>query len=97
MPGREEFDVREFRSRRQGMIHAMDGGLWLHRHLWFGRPMAHLVSTDRQQLIDYGVAVGLAVERLQFKPLRDPRTSERRDAWHWDLVGRFIPPPTGRR
>jgi hypothetical protein len=26
------------------------------------------------------------------KPLKDPRTGARRDAWHWDLVGRFLPP-----
>jgi hypothetical protein len=74
------------------MIHAMDGGLWLHRHVWFGRPMAHLVSTDRDLLLRYGAAVGLPPEKLQFKPLKDPRTSIRRDAWHWDLIGRFLPP-----
>jgi hypothetical protein len=83
---------REFASRREGMIHAMDGGLWLHRHVWFGRPMAHLVSVDREKLLRYGRAVGIPDERLQFKPLRDPRTGERCDAWHWDLVGRFLPP-----
>jgi hypothetical protein len=74
------------------MIHAMDGGLWLHRHVWFGEPMAHLVSVDRELLLDYGAHAGLRPERLQFKPLRDPRTGERKDAWHWDLVGRFLPP-----
>ena len=74
------------------MIHAMDGGLWLHRHVWFGRPMAHLVSTDRERLLRYGAAAGLDENRLQFKRLRDPRTGLRRDAWHWDLVGRFLPP-----
>jgi hypothetical protein len=74
------------------MIHAMDGGLWLHRHVWFGRPMAHLVSVDRELLLRYGESVGLPADRLQFKALRDPRTRERRDAWHWDLVGRFLPP-----
>jgi hypothetical protein len=83
--------VREFQSRREGMIYAMDGGLWLHRHVWFGRPMAHLVSTDRDRLLRYGATAGLSPDRLQFKPLRDPRTGERRDAWHWDLVGRFLP------
>ena len=83
---------REFARRRDGMIYAMDGGLWLHRHVWFGRPMAHLVSTDREQLIEYGRAVGLPRERLQFKPLKDPRTGIRRDAWHWDLGGPFLPP-----
>ncbi|MBK6487621.1 MAG: hypothetical protein IPF98_12235 [Gemmatimonadetes bacterium] len=81
----------EFERRREGMIHAMDGGLWLHRHVWMGRAMAHLVSTDRTRLLAYGVAVGLAEERLQYKPLKDPRTAERREAWHWDLVGRYLP------
>ncbi|MCC6928324.1 MAG: hypothetical protein IT359_04940 [Gemmatimonadaceae bacterium] len=83
----------EFEFRRDGMIHAMNGGLWLHRHVWKGRAMAHLVSTDRALLLAYGRAVGLPAERLQFKPLKDPRTTERREAWHWDLVGRFLPPP----
>jgi hypothetical protein len=92
MEREEHLDLREFQSRREGMIYAMDGGLWLHRHVWLGRPMAHLVSTDRELLIRYGVAVGLPVDRLQFKPLKDPRTGQRRDAWHWDLVGRSLPP-----
>ena len=70
----------------------MDGGLWLHLHVWFGRSMAHLVSTDRDLLLAYGRRVGLPDERLQWKPLKDPRTGERRDAWHWDLVGRYLPP-----
>ena len=83
---------REFTNRRAGMIHAMDGGLWLHRHVWKGRPMAHLVSVDRELLLAYGRAVGLAADRLQFKPLKDPRTGIRRDAWHWDLVGGYLPP-----
>lgn len=83
---------REFADRRAGMIHAMDGGLWLHRHVWKGRPMAHLVSVDRELLLDYGRAVGLPADRLQFKPLKDPRTGVRRDAWHWDLVGAYLPP-----
>jgi hypothetical protein len=83
---------REFARRRDGMEHAMDGGLWLHRHVWRGVPMAHLVSTDREALLAYGRAVGIPAERLQDKPLRDPRTGERRATWHWDLVGRFLPP-----
>ena len=83
---------REFPLRREGMIHAMNGGLWLHRHVWFGTPMAHLVSTDRALLLAYGEAVGLPAHRLQAKALKDPRTGARRDAWHWDLVGRFLPP-----
>ncbi|HUO50975.1 MAG TPA: hypothetical protein VMT93_00520 [Gemmatimonadaceae bacterium] len=83
---------REFTSRRDGMIHAMDGGLWLHRHVYGGHQMAHLVSTDRERLIEIGRALGMHRDRLQYKPLKDPRTGERRDAWHWDLVGRFVPP-----
>jgi hypothetical protein len=83
---------REFTVRRDGMIHAMDGGLWLHRHVWFGTPMAHLVSTDRARLLAYGRSVGMPAHRLQDKPLKDPRTGVRRDAWHWDLVGKYLPP-----
>jgi len=83
---------REFAKRRDGMIHAMDGGLWLHRHEYRGHRMAHLVSTDRERLLEAGRALGMSRERLQYKPLKDPRTGERRDAWHWDLVGRFVPP-----
>ena len=86
-------EYEEFAKRRDGMIHAMDGGLWLHRHNWKGHPMAHLVSTDRERLLAYGRSVGLPADRLQFKPLKDPRTEMRRDAWHWDLVGRFLPAP----
>ena len=55
--------------------------------------MAHLVSTDKGRLLEYGARAGLPAERLQFKPLRDPRTGERRDAWHWDLGGPYLPPP----
>src|SRR5436190_17542597 len=90
----DETRFREFRSRRDGMIYAMDGGLWLHRHIWKGRPMAHLVSTDRDKLLAYGARVGLAAERLQHKPLKDPRTAVVREAWHWDLGGPFLPPPS---
>lgn len=85
---------REFSDRRAGMLYAMDGGLWLHRHVWMGRAMAHLVSTDRERLLAYGRAVGLPENRLQYKPLKDPRTGERREAWHWDLVREFLPPRT---
>lgn len=74
------------------MLHAMMGGLWLHRHIWKGRAMAHLVSVDRERLIEVGVAIRFPVERLQFKPLKDPRTGVRRDAWHFDLGGPFLPP-----
>ena len=84
-------EYREFTSRRMGMIYAMEGGLWLHRHVWKGTPMAHLVSTNRELLLAYGRYVGLPAGRLQFKPLKDPRTGIRCDTWHWDLIGRFLP------
>ena len=84
-------EYREFAKRRDGMIYAMDGGLWLHRHVWLGRPMAHLVSTNRELLLEYGCVVGLNPARLQFKRLKDPRTGIRRAAWHWDLGGPFLP------
>src|SRR4029079_16429388 len=78
------------------MIYAMDGGRGLHRHLWQGRRMAHLVSTNRELLLEYGRAVGLSADRLQFKRMKDPRTGIRRDAWHWDLGGPVLPAPAPR-
>ena len=42
---------------------------------------------NKALLLEYGAAVGIAADRLQFKPLKDPRTGIRRDAWHWDLGG----------
>jgi hypothetical protein len=74
------------------MVHAMTGGLWLHRHIWKGRAMAHLVSVDRERLIAVAIDIRFPVHRLQFKPLKDPRSGERRDAWHFDLGGPFLPP-----
>ena len=79
-------------KRKDGLIHALEGGLWLHRHIWKGRPMVHLVSVDRARLVAYGHALGLAESRLQYKPLKDPRTEIRREAWHWDLGGPVLPP-----
>jgi len=54
--------------------------------------MAHLVSTNKALLLQYGESVGIGAERLQYKPLKDPRTGIRRDAWHWDLSGPYLPP-----
>ncbi len=86
----EHIEIREFASRRDGMIHAMDGGLWLHYHVWQGHRMAHLISTDRAKLVAFGTRIGIAEERLQYRPLKDPRTGEHRDAWHWDLGGPLL-------
>ena len=84
--------AREFVRRVDGMVHAMDGGLWLHRHQWQGRPMVHLVSTNRARLLAYGAALGMPSGRLQHKALKDPRTTVRCAAWHWDLGGPVLPP-----
>lgn len=58
--------------------------------------MVHLVSTDRTRLEAFGHACGIPLDRLQYKPLKDPRTSVRRDAWHWDLGGPVYPPMDDR-
>ena len=89
---RDTLPYREFQRPRDGMVHAMDGGLWMHRHVWKGRPMAHLISTDKATLLAYGEAAGIPRARLQYKPLKDPRTGLRCEAWHWDLAGPFLPP-----
>ena len=72
------------------MIHAMDGGLWLHRHVW--KELVQELQELTKKLLAYGARVGLATERLQYKPLKDPRTGVVHDAWHWDLGGPFLPP-----
>lgn len=92
-PAALQFDWLEFDDRREGMIHAMSGGLWLHRHLWFGRRLAHLVSSDKERLLSWGRRVGMPEEHLQYHPLKDPRDGIRRDAWHWDLGGPYLPLP----
>ena len=81
---------RLFARRRDGMIHAMDGGLWLHRHVLRGEPMAHLVSSDREALLSAGRRLGMDPAWLQCKPLKHPRDGVRRPAWHWDLRGRYL-------
>lgn len=84
----------EFRDRRrEGVIHALDGGLWLHRHTLRGQKMAHLVSADKEKLLAWGRANGMSPQWLQDKPLKDPRTGVRVPAWHWDLLGDRIPRP----
>jgi hypothetical protein len=69
------------------MIYAMDGGVWLHRHRIRDEPMIHLVSARRAPLLLVGDRLGLDPVWLQYKPLKDPRTDVRVDAWHWDLWG----------
>lgn len=86
----------EFPRRADGLRHALDGGLWLHRFVLDGAPMAHLVSADQEALLAWGREAGLDLRWIQYKPLRDPRTGARVPAWHWDLAGDRVPPPDGR-
>jgi hypothetical protein len=69
------------------MTFALDGGVWLHRHRIHGEPMAHVVSADREILLQVGRALALHPAWLQYKPLKHPRTGIRVPAWHWDLWG----------
>lgn len=69
------------------MLHALDGGLWLHRFVLRGERWAHLVSSDRDALLRVGLQLELRPDWLQYKPLRHPLTRERVEAWHWDLRG----------
>ena len=85
-------DWREFEKRKEGMIYGLSGGLWLHRWSIRGRPMAHLVSSDRELLLQWGAANGMDPGWIQYHPLKDPRTGRRVEAWHWDLLGDKLPP-----
>lgn len=76
---------REFALWRTGVAHALDGGLWLHRFALRGEPWAHLVSADRGALLVAGRVLDMPESWLQYRPLRDPRSHRRVDAWHWDL------------
>ena len=84
---------KEFEKRWDGFVYAVEGGLWLHRwRLPDGRPMCHLVSTDKDALLAWGRANGMDPLWIQHKPIKDPRTGQHVDAWHWDLLGSRIPP-----
>lgn len=76
---------REFGLWREGVRHALAGGLWLHRFALRGEAWAHLVSADRHALIQAGRVLDMPETWLQFRPLRDPFSRRRVDAWHWDL------------
>lgn len=76
---------REFGHWRAGLIHALEGGIWLHRFTLQGEPWAHLVSADRDRLLAAGRRLGLPARWLQYRPLKDPRSGDRVEAWHWDL------------
>ena len=52
--------------------------------------MAHLVSSNRELLLQAGALLGMREEWLQHKPLKLPATGRRVPAWHWDLRGVFL-------
>ena len=72
---------------REGVTHALRGGLWLHQFTLRDEAWAHLVSADRSALLRAGEKLGMCEEWLQFRPLKDPATGEPIPAWHWDLRG----------
>ena len=69
------------------MCHALDGGVWLHHHRFYGEPMVHLVSSDKERLLELGRMLGFQARWLQYKPLKNPETGIRIPAWHWDVWG----------
>ena len=52
--------------------------------------MAHLVSSDEQLLLRFGRLLGMQPQWLQYKALKDPRTGQPVEAWHWDLRGDYL-------
>lgn len=82
-----ELTWRQFGLWRDGVRHALAGGLWLHPFELRGERWAHLVSADRDALLRAGARLDLDARWLQYRPLKDPRTGARVPAWHWDLRG----------
>lgn len=78
---------QQFGLWRDGVQYALEGGLWLHRFELRGERWAHLVSANRQALLDAGRRLDLGAEWLQYRPLKHPTTGQRVPAWHWDLRG----------
>ena len=78
---------RQFGLWREGVQHALDGGLWLHPFVLRGERWAHLVSANRDALVNAGGRLDMRVEWLQYRPLKHPATGLRVPAWHWDLRG----------
>ncbi len=76
-----------FRFWRDGLLYALEGGLWLHPFELRGERWAHVVSADREILLRAGNLLQMLPEWLQYRPLKHPVTGERVPAWHWDLRG----------
>ena len=78
---------REFRFWREGVLHALGGGMWLHRFVLRGERWAHLVSADRDALLGVGARLEMSERWLQYRPIKHPESGQRMPAWHWDLRG----------
>ena len=77
----------QFQLWREGLQHALEGGLWLHPFELYGERWAHLVSANRDALLLAGDRLDMRAEWLQYRPLKHPATGMRMPAWHWDLRG----------
>lgn len=78
---------REFRLWRHGVVHALNGGLWLHQFDLRRERWAHLVSADRAVLLVAGEVLDMPERWLQYRPIKHPETGRPEPAWHWDLRG----------
>lgn len=81
-----------FPKRRQGYLHALDGGIWDDPfHHADGQRYRHIVSTDLERLVAWAEARGISRSRIVRRDLRDFRNNrERVAAWHIDLGGPFL-------
>jgi nicotinate-nucleotide--dimethylbenzimidazole phosphoribosyltransferase len=81
-----------FPKRRQGYLHALDGGIWDDPFLHVdGKPYRHIVSTDFDRLVAWAEARGISRSRIVRRDLRDFRNNrEPVAAWHIDLGGPFL-------
>jgi tetratricopeptide (TPR) repeat protein len=66
---------REFALRREGMIHAMDGGLWLHRHTWYGRTEDAIARLECTLDLDPDYWRASSMRALCYAQLGDLRTA----------------------
>jgi len=69
------------------VVHALNGGLWLHQFNLRNERWAHLVSADRDALLLAGASLEMPEHWLQYRPIKHPETGQREPAWHWDLKG----------
>lgn len=88
----EESQARRFARRRDGYIHALNGGIWDDPFRWSnGSEYRHIVSTNYALLAAWCTEHGLPVSFIQRRDLRDVRNGwERVQAWHVDLGGPLL-------